>query len=74
MIQRKKVKIISTKGLTTNLISKYSIIKGANYFSINRSQNYLVFITFNKYAFILEADVNDNISSRKSIGLSEKKS
>ena len=73
MIQRKKVKIISAKGLTTNSISKYSIINGANYFSINRLQNYLVFITLSKYAFIFEADLNDNISSRKSIGLSEKK-
>ena len=69
----KNVEIISTKGLTADLINKHSIFDGAKYFSINGLQNYLVFITFSKYAFILETSKNDNISSWKSIGMSEEK-
>ena len=33
------------------------------YFSLTRLQNYLVFITFSKYAFNFQTDKNDNISS-----------
>ena len=54
-------------------MNKYSILNGAKYFSIDGLQNYLVFITFSKYAFILEIGKNDNISSWKSTGLSEEK-
>ena len=53
------------------MINKYSILNRAKYFSIDRLQNYLVFITFTKYAFIFETSKTDNISSWKSTGLSE---
>ena len=39
----KKVKAISTKGLTKDLINKCSILNGAKYFSSGIFQNYLVF-------------------------------
>ena len=39
----KKVKTISTKGLTKDLISKYNILNGAKHFSLEIFQNYLVF-------------------------------
>ena len=39
-----KIKVISTKGLTKDLIHKFSIVNGAKYFSLGISQNYLVFI------------------------------
>ena len=45
----KKVEAISTKGLTKDLISKYSILNGAKYFSSGILQNYLVFIAANKH-------------------------
>ena len=40
----KKVKAMSTKGLTKDLIDNFSILNGAKYFSIGIFQNYLVFI------------------------------
>ena len=40
----KKVKAISTKGLTKDLINKFSILSGAKYFPLGICQNYLVFI------------------------------
>ena len=40
----KKVYTISTKGLTKDLINKFSIFNGAKYFSSGIFQNYLVFI------------------------------
>ena len=49
-------KLISTKGLTVGLINKYSILNGAKYFSMDRLQNYLVFLTFRKYVFIFETN------------------
>ena len=45
----KKVKAISTKGLTKDLISKFSILNGAKYFSSGMFQNNLVFIPAEKY-------------------------
>ena len=45
----KKVKIISTKGLTANIINKYSILNGTKWFSLNGLQNYLVFQLFIKH-------------------------
>ena len=51
----KKVKIISTKGLTKDLINKFSILNGAKYFSLELFQNYLAFIPDNKYINILMA-------------------
>ena len=40
----KKVKYISAKGLTKDLINKFSILNRAKYFSSRMFQNYLVFI------------------------------
>ena len=45
----KKVKAISTKGLTKDLINKFSILNGTNYFSLGIFQNYLVLIPAKKY-------------------------
>ena len=44
----KKVKAISTKGLTKDLINKFSILNRAKYF-LQEFQNYLVFILAKKY-------------------------
>ena len=44
----KKVKAISTKGLTKDLINKFSILNGAKYFSLAIFQNYLVSIPAKK--------------------------
>ena len=48
-----KVDLVSTKGLTKDLINKYSILNGAKYFSWGVLQNYLVFVSANKYFKIL---------------------
>ena len=40
----KKVRAMSTKRLTKDLINRFSIINGANHFSSGIFQNYLVFI------------------------------
>ena len=45
----KKVKAVLTKGLTKDLIEKFSILNGAKYFSLGISQSHLVFIPANKY-------------------------
>ena len=45
----KTVKAISAKGLTKDLINKFSILNGANYFSLGIFQNFLVFIPAKKY-------------------------
>ena len=39
-----KVKVISTKGVTNDLIDKISTLKEVKYFSLGIFQNYLVFI------------------------------
>ena len=44
-----KVKAISTKGLTKDLINKFSILNGANYFCSGIFQNYLLFLSAKKY-------------------------
>ena len=41
----KKVKLISTKGLTKDLINKFSILNGAKYFTLGIFQNYLSIYT-----------------------------
>ena len=48
MNYQKKAKAIS-KGLTKDLIDKFSILNGAKYFSSGIFQNYLVFIPANRY-------------------------
>ena len=45
----KRVKAISIKGLTKDLINKFSILNGAKYFSIRIFQNYLVFVPAKTY-------------------------
>ena len=45
----KKVKAISTKGLTKDLINKVSTLNGAKYFSSGIFHKYLVFIPARKY-------------------------
>ena len=45
----KKGKAISTKGLTKDLIDKFSVLNGAKYFSLGIFQNYLVFTPARKY-------------------------
>ena len=45
----KQVKAIPTKGLTKDLIEKFSILIGAKYFSSGILQNYLLFIPANNY-------------------------
>ena len=40
---------ISTKGLTKDLINKFSILNGAKYFSSGILQSYLVFIPAKKH-------------------------
>ena len=44
----KKIKVISTKGLTKDLINKFSILNGAKYFSLGIFQNSLVFLPVKK--------------------------
>ena len=44
-----KVELISTKGLTKDLINGYSILKGVKYLSSCALQNFLVFISATKY-------------------------
>ena len=39
----REVRLISTKGLTKDLINAYSILNGTKYFAEDESQNYLVF-------------------------------
>ena len=44
-----KVRAISTKGLTKDLINKFSSLNGAIYFSSRVFENYLVFIPAKNY-------------------------
>ena len=67
----KKVKAISTKGLTKDLIDKFSILNGAKYFSLGIFQNYLVFIPAKKYIKYFSATTQTNLW--KSNGMSGKK-
>ena len=66
----KKVKAISTKGLTKDLISRFSILNGAKNFSSGIFQNYLVFIPAAKYVKYFSGTTR--IDSWKSNGVSEK--
>ena len=49
----KKVELISTTGLTEDLIIKCKILNGAKYFYSDILENYLVFISTNKYVEFL---------------------
>ena len=65
----KKVKAISTKGLTKDLIDKFSILNGAKDFSLGIYQNYLFFIPTNKYIKYFSGTTR--VESWKSNGMSE---
>ena len=65
----KKVKAISTKGLTKDLINKFSILNGAKYFPSGIFQNYLVFIAAIKHIKYFHGTTQ--IYSWKSNGMSE---
>ena len=65
----KKVKAISTKGLTKDLINKFSILNGAKYFSLIIFQNYLAFIPTKKYIKYFSGTTR--VESWKSNGMSE---
>ena len=64
-----KVKAISTKGLTKDLINKFSILNGAKYFSSGIFQNYLVFMPAKKYIKYFSGTTR--INSWKYNGMSE---
>ena len=65
----KKAKAISTKGLTKDLIYKFSILNRAKYFSLGIFQNYLVFMPAKKYIKYFSSTTR--IESWKSNGMSE---
>ena len=65
----KKVKAISTKALTKDLINKFSILNCAKYFSLGMFQIYLVFIPTKKYIKYFSGTTQ--IESWKSNGMSE---
>ena len=65
----KKFKAILTKGLTKDLINKFSILNGAKYFSLGIFQNYLLFIPAKKYIKYFSGTTR--IESWKSNGMSE---
>ena len=67
----KKVKALSTKGLTKDLINKFSIISGAKYFSSGKFQNYLVFIRSKECIKYFSGTAQ--IDLWKTNGMSEKK-
>ena len=69
MNYQQKVKAMSTKRLTKDLVSKFSILNGAKYFSSGIFQNYLVFIPTKKYIKYFSGTTR--IDSWKSNGMSE---
>ena len=64
-----KVKAVSTKELTKDLINNFSILNGAKYISSEIFQNYLVFIPANKYIKYFSGTTR--IELWKSNGMSE---
>ena len=62
---------VSTKGLTKDLIDKFSILYGAKCFSSGIFQNYLLFTTANKYIKYFTGTTT-RIELWKSNGVSEK--
>ena len=61
--------LLSTKGLTKDLINKFSILNGAKHFSWEIFQNYLLFMQAKKY--IKYFDDTTWINSWISIAISE---
>ena len=62
MIQ-KKVKIISAKGLTADMINEYSILNCVKYFSSDGLQNHLVYIQSRLIYWISKDSSNSKIES-----------
>ena len=65
----KKVKAVSTKGLTKDLINKISILNAAKYFPLGIFQNYLVFVPDKNYIKSLCALLG--LNRKNLIGISE---
>ena len=63
------MKVISTKGLTADLINEYSILNEAKYFSSNGLQKYIVFITTRHIEFISDGGRYSKIKSWGSAGM-----
>ena len=59
----RRVKVISTKGLTKDLVNIFSILKGVKYFSLRIFKSYLVFIASKKYIkyFIGTTQIDHNL-------------
>ena len=74
MIYQERIKIMSTKRLTKDFINKYkySILHGAKYFSSDRLQNYLVYISTVRNFWISKDGRNSKIKLCKSTGMPEK--
>ena len=64
-----KVKAISTKGLTKDLINRYKILNDAKYFYSGIFQNYLLFVPAKKYIKYFSSTTR--ITLWKSNGMSE---
>ena len=65
----KNVKAISAKRLIKNLINKFSVLNGENYFSSGIFQKYLVFIPAKKFINYFSGTIQTD--SWKSNGMSE---
>ena len=65
----KKVKAISTKEITKDLIDKFSILNRTKYFSLGIFQNYLVFIPAKRYIKYFSGTTR--MESWKANGISE---
>ena len=63
----KKVKAISTKGLTKDLINKFSILNGAKYFSSGIFEIYLVSNTLNIFMTLLKFIRENLIECQKKV-------
>ena len=57
----KKVEVISTKGLTADLINKHSILNVGKYFFSDGLQNYLAFISGRRVYWISKDGSNSKI-------------
>ena len=63
----KKGKVISTKGLTKDLIDKFSIFNGGKYFSWGIFQDYLVFIPAKNLVLLLGSNRGNLIECQKKL-------
>ena len=64
MIQKKIVKIISTKVLTVDLTKKYSVLNDAKYFSTDGLKNCLVFISTRRICWIRKIAITVKLNLR----------